>query len=48
MRRVMLGLFAMIMLAGPSGCTWTETYRDYPPGVETRDHQHDDADHIAE
>jgi hypothetical protein len=37
MARIALGLFCLVLLLGGSGCTWTETYRDYPPGVGVRD-----------
>ncbi len=40
MARIALGLLSLAVLLGASGCTWTETYRDYPPGVSTpEDHQ---------
>jgi hypothetical protein len=31
MARIALGLLALALLLGATGCTWTETYRDYPP-----------------
>jgi len=41
MARIALGLLFLALLLGGSGCTWTETYRDYPPGLGTSDdHQH--------
>ncbi len=46
MARIALGLLSLALLLGVSGCTWTETYRDYPPGVRTPDdhqnHHHPD------
>jgi hypothetical protein len=46
MARIALGLLSLALLLGISGCTWTETYRDYPPGVRTPDdhqnHHHPD------
>jgi hypothetical protein len=42
MKRAALGLICLVSLLSLPGCTWTETYRDYPPGVEAMDadHQH--------
>jgi hypothetical protein len=37
MARIALGLLSLALLLGASGCTWTETYRDYPPAVGTSD-----------
>ena len=34
MARVVLGVLALCVLVSQPGCTWTETYRDYPPNVE--------------
>ena len=34
MARMLIGVLALIVLVSQSGCTWTETYRDYPPDVE--------------
>ncbi len=46
MARIALGLLSLPLLLGVSGCTWTETYRDYPPEVRTPDdhqnHHHPD------
>ncbi|MGA2700622.1 MAG: hypothetical protein ABSH35_05940 [Isosphaeraceae bacterium] len=46
MARIALGLLSLALLLGVSGCTWTETYRNYPPGVRTSDdhqnHHHPD------
>ncbi len=50
MARTALGLFCLVLLLGGSGCTWTEAYRDYPPGVEGKDtpiHAHHDPGPIA-
>ena len=42
MARIALGLLSLALLLGVSGCTWTETYRDYPPSVSSPDdHQND-------
>jgi hypothetical protein len=35
MTRVRIGLLLVLLVLSISGCTWTETYRDYPPGVGT-------------
>ncbi len=50
MARIALGLLSLALLLGVSGCTWTETYRDYPPGVSTPDdHQnHHNPDVVTE
>ena len=37
MARIALGLLSLALVLGVSGCTWTETYRDYPPNVKTPD-----------
>jgi hypothetical protein len=37
MARIALGLLSLALLLGVSGCTWTETYRDYPPRLKTPD-----------
>jgi len=46
MARIALGLLSMALLLGVSGCTWTQTYHDYPPEVKTpndhQDHHHPD------
>jgi hypothetical protein len=34
MARIALGLLSLALVLGASGCTWTETYRDYPPPVK--------------
>ena len=34
MVRVAAGVLVLCILVSQSGCTWTETYRDYPPDVE--------------
>ena len=40
MARIAIGFLSLALLLGGSGCTWTETYRDYPPGVGmSADHQ---------
>ncbi len=31
MARIAFGLLALALVLGASGCTWTQTYRDYPP-----------------
>jgi hypothetical protein len=36
MARIALGLLCLVLLVAASGCTWTETCRDYPPGVGVR------------
>jgi hypothetical protein len=33
MARIALGLIGLALLLGAPGCAWTETYRDFPPGV---------------
>ncbi len=35
MARIALGLLSVALLLGTSGCTWTQTRRDYPPDVRT-------------
>jgi len=51
MARTAFGLLSLALLLGVSGCTWTETYRDYPPGVRTPDdhqnHYHPDDDRLV-
>ena len=46
MAKMALGLLSLALLLGACGCTWTQTYHDYPPGLETSDdhqnHQHPD------
>ncbi len=46
MARIALGFFCLTLFLGISGCTWTETYRDYPPRVTAPegypDHPHPD------
>jgi hypothetical protein len=37
MARIALGLLSLALLLGVSGCTWTETYRDYPPRLKSMD-----------
>jgi hypothetical protein len=37
MARIALGLLSLALLLGLSGCTWTETHRDYPPRFRTPD-----------
>jgi hypothetical protein len=37
MARIALGILSLALLLGASGCTWTETYRDYPPSLRTPD-----------
>ncbi len=37
MARIAFGLLCLSFLLVLSGCTWTETYRDYPPSVKTPD-----------
>ena len=41
MARIALGLLSLALLVGFSGCTWTETRRDYPPEVRTPDNHQD-------
>ena len=50
MARIALGLLSLALLLGGSGCTWTQTYRDYPPGVGTSDdhHHHEHPEPVAE
>ena len=48
MARIALGLLSVALLLGASGCTWTRTYQDYPPGLAeaaAQGHQHHDHDH---
>ena len=33
MTRVTIGLLLLLLVLSISGCTWTETYRDYPPSI---------------
>jgi hypothetical protein len=40
MARIALGLIGLALLLGASGCTWTQTYRDFPPGVSADPHEH--------
>jgi hypothetical protein len=41
MARIALSFLSLVLLLAGSGCTWTETYHDYPPGVGmSDDHQH--------
>jgi hypothetical protein len=40
MKRAALGLVCLVMLLNLPGCTWTETYRDYPPGLGASDDHH--------
>jgi hypothetical protein len=42
MARIALGLIGLALLLGTPGCAWTETYRDFPPGVSAdhREHHH--------
>ncbi|MBV8487376.1 MAG: hypothetical protein JO161_03785 [Planctomycetaceae bacterium] len=50
MARIVLGLLCLALFLDASGCTWTETCRDYPPGVGVRDdpiHVHRDPRPIA-
>ena len=46
MARIALGLLFLALLVGVSGCTWTQTYRDYPPELRSPDdhqnHNHPD------
>jgi hypothetical protein len=44
MARIALGLLSLALLLGVSGCTWTQTYHDYPPSVRTLD-DHQNRDH---
>jgi len=50
MARIALGLLSLALLLSASGCTWTETYHDYPASVRTPDdHQnHHHPDVVAE
>ena len=50
MARIALGLLSLALLLGVSGCTWTQTYRDYPPGLGTSDdhHHHELPEPVAE
>jgi hypothetical protein len=46
MARIALGLLCLAVLLGGTGCTWTQTYNDFPPGVATdHGHHHHDHDH---
>lgn len=41
MTRVTIGLLLLLLVLSISGCTWTETYRDYPPSIGTSEgYQH--------
>jgi hypothetical protein len=40
MARIAFGLLCLSFLLVLSGCTWTETYHDYPPSVRTPDDHH--------
>ena len=44
MARIAISVLSLAFLLGVSGCTWTETYRDYPPSVTAPD-DHDDHYH---
>jgi hypothetical protein len=51
MARIALGLLSLALLLGASGCTWTQTYSDYPPGLGASDehhHHHEPPDQVAE
>ena len=39
--RIALGVFSLLLLLGASGCTWTETYNEFPPDVRHANHAHD-------
>jgi hypothetical protein len=45
MARIALGVLALALLLGNSGCTWTETYDEYPPDV-ARVHPAHHAGHV--
>ncbi len=45
MTRIALGLLSLALMLGASGCTWTQTYNDFPPGVAA-DHGGHHSDHI--
>jgi hypothetical protein len=40
MARIAALFFPLALLIGVSGCTWTETWRDYPPSANNPDGQH--------
>jgi hypothetical protein len=43
MARIALGLLSVALLLGASGCTWTKTYQEYPPGLSAdQGHHHHD------
>jgi hypothetical protein len=46
MARIALGLLTVALWLGASGCTWTQTYQQYPPGLSAdQAHHHHDHDH---
>jgi hypothetical protein len=40
MKLTLMCLVTFALLWTVPGCTWTETYRDYPPGIGTQDGHH--------
>ena len=38
-RNAVLWLFCLFLL-GAAGCTWTDTYQEYPPSVQAGGHHH--------
>jgi hypothetical protein len=50
MARIALGLLSVALLLGASGCTWTKTYQEYPPGLSADQghHLHDHGQNHAD
>jgi hypothetical protein len=46
MARIALGLLTLALFLGASGCTWTQTYNDYPPDVARKTQGHDHLLHV--
>jgi hypothetical protein len=47
MTRIVLGLLTLALIFSTPGCTWTQTYNDFPPGVAA-DHGHHHHEHGQE
>jgi hypothetical protein len=41
MARIALGLLTLALFFGAAGCTWTETYNEFPPTVGRSHPAHD-------
>jgi hypothetical protein len=48
MVRIALGLLSLALLLAGTGCTWTETYREFPPGASRDDYHHHHHEHEHE